>query len=168
MSSLNVDSNPHYGTEKRITLYRFISDQISSYHSKIINTNSKDATHGLDGLLNNDTNLNIEEHYTVIVRYTYQVFTLIYLLRFIFAPRIRELYDVKLITLNKCEKFLNLNGILKGKINEKIIKDNYEKVLILANLIKECTVTLSLIISKLASYSRQNSLAAALREIDKI
>ncbi|HAT4337790.1 TPA: transposase, partial [Clostridium perfringens] len=137
-------------------------------YSKIINTNSRDATHVLDGLLNNDTDLNIEEHYTDTAGYTDQVFALTYLLGFRFAPRIRDLSDVKLFTLNKCDKFSNLDGILKGKINEKIIKDNYDEVLRLASSIKEGTVTSSLIISKLASYSRQNSLAAALREMGKI
>ena len=168
VSSLHADSNPHYGTGKGTTIYRFTSDQFSSYYSKIINTNSRDATHVLDGLLNNDTDLNIEEHYTDTAGYTDQVFALTYLLGFRFAPRIRDLSDVKLFTLNKCDKFSNLDGILKGKINEKIIKDNYDEVLRLASSIKEGTVTSSLIISKLASYSRQNSLAAALREMGKI
>lgn len=168
VSSLHADSNPHYGTGKGTTIYRFTSDQFSSYYSKIINTNSRDATHVLDGLLNNDTDLNIEEHYTDTAGYTDQVFALTYLLGFRFAPRIRDLSDVKLFTLNKCDKFSNLDGILKGKINEKIIKDNYDEVLRLASSIKEGTVISSLIISKLASYSRQNSLAAALREMGKI
>ena len=168
VSSLHADSNPHYGTGKGTTIYRFTSDQFSSYYSKIINTNSRDATHVLDGLLNNVTDLNIEEHYTDTAGYTDQVFALTYLLGFRFAPRIRDLSDVKLFTLNKCDKFSNLDGILKGKINEKIIKDNYDEVLRLASSIKEGTVTSSLIISKLASYSRQNSLAAALREMGKI
>ena len=168
VSSLHADSNPHYGTGKGTTIYRFTSDQFSSYYSKIINTNSRDATHVLDGLLNNDTDLNIEEHYTDTAGYTDQVFALTYLLGFRFAPRIRDLSDVKLFTLNRCDKFSNLDGILKGKINEKIIKDNYDEVLRLASSIKEGTVTSSLIISKLASYSRQNSLATALREMGKI
>ena len=74
VSSLHADSNPHYGTGKGTTIYRFTSDQFSSYYSKIINTNSRDATHVLDGLLNNDTDLNIEEHYTDTAGYTDQVF----------------------------------------------------------------------------------------------
>ncbi|WP_283717269.1 Tn3 family transposase [Clostridium perfringens] len=168
VSSLHADSNPHYGTGKGTTIYRFTSDQFSSYYSKIINTNSRDATHVFDGLLNNDTDLNIEEHYTDTAGYTDQVFALTYLLGFRFAPRIRDLSDVKLFTLNKCDKFSNLDGILKGKINEKIIKDNYDEVLRLASSINEGTVTSSLIISKLASYSRQNSLAVVLREMGKI
>lgn len=168
VSSLHADFNPHYGTGKGTTIYRFTSDQFSSYYSKIINTNSRDATHILDGLLNNDTDLNIEEHYTDTAGYTDQVFALTYLLGFRFAPRIRDLADVKLFTLDKCDKFSNLDGILKGKINDKVIKNNYDEVLRLASSIREGTVTASLIISKLASYSRQNSLATALREMGKI
>ncbi len=159
VSLLHADSNPHYGTGKGTKIYRFTNDQFSSYYSKIINTNSRDATHVLDGLLNNDTDLNIEEHYTDTAGYTDQVFALTYLLGFRFAPRIRDLSDVKLFTLSNGDKFSNFDGILKGKINEKIIKDNYDEVLRLASSIKEGTVTSSLIISKLASYSRQNSLA---------
>jgi hypothetical protein len=64
LSSLNAASNPHYGTGKGTTIYRFTSDKFSSYYSKIIHTNSRDATHILDGLLNNETDLNIQEHYT--------------------------------------------------------------------------------------------------------
>lgn len=140
VSSLHVDSNLHYGTGKGTTIYRFTSDQISSYYSKIINNNSRDATHVLDVLLNNDTDLNIEEHYIDTAGYTDQVFALIYLLGFRFVPRIRDLSDIKLFTLNKCYKFSNLYGILKGKI----IKDNYDEVLKLASSIKEWTVISSL------------------------
>lgn len=46
--------------EKEQQYTDLLSDQFSSYYSKIINTNSRDATHVLDGLLNNDTDLNIE------------------------------------------------------------------------------------------------------------
>ena len=51
VSSLHADANPHYGTGKGATIYRFTSDQFSSYYTKIIHTNSRDAIHVLDGLL---------------------------------------------------------------------------------------------------------------------
>lgn len=92
--SIHAYSNPHYGTGKGTIIHRFTSDQFSSYYSKIINTNS------IDGLLNNDTDLNIEEHYKDTAGYTDQVFALTYLLGFRFAPRIRDLFDVKLFTLS--------------------------------------------------------------------
>lgn len=168
VSSLHADFNPHYGTGKGTTIYRFASDQFSSYYTKIIHTNSRDATHVLDGLLNNDTDLNIQEHYTDTAGYTDQVFALTHLLGFRFAPRIRDISDVKLFTLEKANKYSNLGNLLRGKVNEKVIRENYDEVLRLAHSIREGDVTSSLIISKLGSYARQNSLSTALREMGKI
>lgn len=53
----------------------------------------------VDGLLNNNTVLNIHEHYTDIAGYTDQVFGLTHLFGFRFAPRLRDLADSKLFTL---------------------------------------------------------------------
>ncbi|MFE0506440.1 Tn3 family transposase [Peribacillus butanolivorans] len=168
VSSLHSDANPHYGTGKGTTIYRFTSDQFSSYYTKIIHTNSRDAIHVLDGLLHHETDLNIEEHFTDTAGYTDQIFGLTHLLGFKFAPRIRDLSDSKLFTLEKASENPKLESILRGQINTKIIKENYEDVLRLAHSIREGTVSASLIMGKLGSYSRQNSLATALREMGRI
>jgi TnpA family transposase len=168
VSSLHADANPHYGTGKGATIYRFTSDQFSSYYTKIINTNSRDAIHVLDGLLHHETDLNIEEHYTDTAGYTDQIFGLTHLLGFKFAPRIRDLSDSKLFTIDKASEYPKLEAILRGQINTKVIKENYEDVLRLAHSIREGTVSASLIMGKLGSYSRQNSLATALREMGRI
>ncbi|KXI77774.1 transposase [Bacillus cereus] len=168
VSSLHADANPHYGTGKGATIYRFTSDQFSSYYTKIIHTNSRDAIHVLDGLLHHETDLNIEEHYTDTAGYTDQIFGLTHLLGFKFAPRIRDLSASKLFTIDKASEYPKLEAILRGQINTKVIKENYEDVLRLAHSIKEGTVSASLIMGKLGSYSRQNSLATALREMGRI
>ncbi|SFI12820.1 MULTISPECIES: Tn3 family transposase [unclassified Bacillus (in: firmicutes)] len=168
VSSLHADANPHYGTGKGATIYRFTSDQFSSYYTKIIHTNSRDAIHVLDGLLHHDTDLNIEEHYTDTAGYTDQIFGLTHILGFKFAPRIRDLSDSKLFTIDKASEYPKLEAILRGQINTKVIKENYEDVLRLAHSIREGTVSASLIMGKLGSYSRQNSLATALREMGRI
>ncbi|UBM16761.1 Tn3 family transposase [Bacillus velezensis] len=168
VSSLHADANPHYGTGKGATIYRFTSDQFSSYYTKIIHTNSRDAIHVLDGLLHHETDLNIVEHYTDTAGYTDQIFGLTHLLGFKFAPRIRDLSDSKLFTIDKASEYPKLEVILRGQINTKVIKENYEDVLRLAHSIREGTVSASLIMGKLGSYSRQNSLATALREMGRI
>ncbi|SLL37347.1 Transposase and inactivated derivatives, TnpA family [Mycobacteroides abscessus subsp. abscessus] len=168
VSSLHADANPHYGTRKGATIYRFTSDQFSSYYTKIIHTNSMDAIHVLDGLLHHETDLNIVEHYTDTAGYTDQIFGLTHLLGFKFAPRIRDLSDSKLFTIDKASEYPKLEVILRGQINTKVIKENYEDVLRLAHSIREGTVSASLIMGKLGSYSRQNSLATALREMGRI
>lgn len=62
----------------------------------------------------------------------------------------------------------NINDLASARININIIEQNYEDILRLAYSIKEGLVSSSLILSKLGSYSRQNSLAKALQEMGRI
>lgn len=70
--------------------------------------------------------------------------------------------------MDNADKYSNLGNLLRGKLNEKVIRENYDEVLRLAHSIREGDVTSSLIISKLGSYAKQNSLSTALREMGKI
>ena len=124
--------------------------------------------HVIDGLLHHETDLIIEEHYTDTAGYTDQVFGLTHLLGFRFAPRLRDLSDSKLYTIKKPNHFPKLENMLRGQINTKIIQENYDDVLRLAHSIREGTVSASLIMGKLGSYARQNSLSTALREMGRI
>nr|WP_314466138.1 transposase [uncultured Clostridium sp.] len=90
VSSLHAEHNPHYGSEKGTTMYRFVSDQFSSFYTKVINTNARDAVHVIDGLLYHETELCIEEHYTDTAGYTDQVFGLSHLLGLL-ATALREM-----------------------------------------------------------------------------
>ncbi|WP_436949777.1 Tn3 family transposase [Staphylococcus shinii] len=168
VSSLHADSNPHYGTGKGTTIYRFTSDQFTSFYAKVINTNARDAVHVIDGLLHHESDLSIEEHYTDTAGYTDQVFGLSHLLGFRFAPRLRDISDAKLYTISSPNEFPNIKGILRGKINIKVIKENFDDVLRLAHSIREGRVSGSLMMGKLGSYARQNKIATALREIGRI
>lgn len=168
VSSLSADANPHYGSGKGATMYRFVSDKFSTFYTKIISTNARDAVHVIDGLLYHETDLNIEEHYTDTAGYTDQVFGLSHLLGFKFAPRIRDISEIKLYKMDSNGSFPKVESILNGKINLKAIQENYDDVLRLAYSIREGKVSGSLIMEKLGSYSRQNSLATALREMGRI
>ena len=168
VSALHADANPHYGNGKGATIYRFVSDQFSSFYAKVINTNARDAVHVIDGLLHHETDLTIEEHYTDTAGYTDQVFGLTHLLGFRFAPRLRDLSDSKLFSFGKAANFPKLEKLLRGQINTKVIRENYDDVLRLAYSIREGTVSASLIMGKLGSYARQNRLATALREMGRI
>lgn len=148
VSSLISEHNPHYGSGK--------------------NTNAREAVHVIDGLLEHETDLCINEHYTDTAGYTDQVFGLSHLLGFVFAPRIRDISDSKLYLLPGMELKKNINNLASARINTNIIEQNYEDILRLAYSIKDGLVSSSLILSKLGSYSRQNSLAKALQEMGRI
>ncbi len=168
VSSLHGEHNPHYGSGKGSTMYRFISDQYSVFYSKVINTNARDAVHVIDGLLHHETDLNIKEHYTDTAGFTEQTFGLCHLLGFRFAPRLRDIADAKLYTFTKPSDYPKLQNLLKYKINTKVIEKNYDDILRLAHSIREGKVSASLIMGKLGSYARKNSLSDALREMGRI
>jgi TnpA family transposase len=120
VSSIHADTNPHYRTGKSATLYRCVSDQFSTFYTKVINTNARDTVHVIDGLLYHETYLNIEEHYTDTAGYTDQVFGLSHLLGFRFAPRIRDISEIKLYCAGKASDYPKIESILNGRINTKI------------------------------------------------
>lgn len=103
--SLIADHNPHYGSGKGATFYRHTSDQYSSFYTKVINTNARDADHVIDGLLHHETDLTITEHYTDTAGYTDQVFGLSHILGFRFAPRLRGLSKMKLYTIEEATNY---------------------------------------------------------------
>ena len=106
VSSLISEHNPHYGSGK--------------------NTNAREAVHVIDGLLEHETDLCINEHYTDTAGYTDQVFGLSHLLGFVFAPRIRDISDSKLYLLPGMELKKNINNLASARINTNIIEQNYE------------------------------------------
>ncbi len=122
----------------------------------------------LDGLLYHESELRIEEHYTDTAGFTDHVFALCHLLGFRFAPRIRDLADKRLYVPGKPAQWPALSSMIGGPINTKIIEQQLGEILRLAASIQQGTVNASLILRKLGSYPRQNSLALALREIGRI
>jgi len=77
---------------------------------------------------------------------------------------LRDLAESKLFTIGKPSEFPKLEKLLRGQINIKIIQENYDDVLRLAHSIQEGVVSASLIMGKIGSYARKNSLATALQE----
>ena len=167
VETLNSSHNPHFGFDKGITLYRFVCDMYSAFYSLISGPNDRDGIHVIDGLLKHKSDLKIKEHYTDTAGYTDQVFALMPLMGFNFAPRLRNLSDLNLYTFDR-DKFPKLKQLVKGTINKKLIEAMYDDVLRLAHSIYEKKVSSELILRKIGSYSRKNSLSNALKEMGKI
>jgi hypothetical protein len=91
-----------------------------------------------------------------------------HLLGFQFAPRIRNLDDMKLYVPGSVKDYPALTPMIGDTYNEKHIWRNWDEVLRLATSIRQGTVTASLMLRKLGSYPRQNGLAVALRELGRI
>ena len=160
--------NLKYGQEPGVQFYTHLSDQYAPFHTKVINATVRDATHVLDGLLYHESDLRIEEHDTDTAGFTDQVFALMHLLGFRFAPRIRDLADKRLYVHGDAKPYPTLAGLIGGSINVKHIRAHWDDILRLTASIQQGTVTASLMLRKLGSYPRQNGLAVALRELGRL
>jgi TnpA family transposase len=160
--------NPKYGSEPGRMFYTHISDQYTPFNSKVVNVGVRDSTYVLDGLLYHESDLKIEEHYTDTAGFTDHVFALMHLLGYRFAPRIRDLGEIKLYLPQSANSCSALKSMIGGTINSKLIRTHWDDILRLASSIKLGTATASLMLRKLGSYPRQNGLALALREIGRI
>jgi hypothetical protein len=83
-----ADVNARHGDEPGVSFYTHVSDQFSPYHTKVIAATASEARHVLDGLLNHQSGLRIEEHYTDRGGATDHVFGLCHALGFRFAPSV--------------------------------------------------------------------------------
>jgi TnpA family transposase len=148
--------------------YTHLSDQYAPFYTKVINANVRDATHVLDGLLYHESQLRIEEHYTDTAGFTDHVFALFHPLGFEFAPRISDLADKRIYIPGKAADWSALAPLVGGSLNTKLMEQQFDEFMRLVASIKQGAVTASLILRKLASYPRQNSLALAVREFGRL
>jgi TnpA family transposase len=117
-------------------------------------------------LLYHQSDLTIEEIYTDTAGFTDHVFALCHLLGTRFAPRIRDLPDKKLYTIEQPATYKALAPLIGSRSNLRAIEKNWDNILRLACSIKSGTATASLLIRKLAA--QRTSLSTALRELGRI
>jgi TnpA family transposase len=106
--------NAKYGDDPGVLFYTHISDQYAPFHTKVISSPVRDATHVLDGLLYHESDLRIEEHYTDTAGFTDHVFALCHLLGFAFAPRIADLADKTLYVPGKASQWPALQSLISA------------------------------------------------------
>lgn len=160
----------YFGYGKGITFYTWTSDQFSQYGSKAIPSTVRDATYVLDEILNNETDLDIQEHTTDTSGYTEVVFALFDLLGLTFSPRIRDLKDQQLYRTDSVnlETLPKLRNHLQETVSTEFVTTAWDEMLRLMASLKMGYVTASLIIQKLQAYPRQHPLLRALQEYGRL
>jgi TnpA family transposase len=86
----------------------------------------RDATYVLNGLLDHQTDLQIEEHYTDTSGYTEHIFALCHLLGYRFAPRIRDLTDHRIFCFEKPAPYDGLKPLLGGSIHARTVREHWD------------------------------------------
>lgn len=160
--------NAKYGREPGLKAYTHVSDQFAPFAIQTIPATVSEAPYILDGLLMNETGKRIREQYADTGGFTDHVFAVTSILGYQFIPRIRDLPSKRLYVFDPANSPTELRGLLGGKVREGLITSNWPDILRIAATMAAGAIAPSQILRKLASYPRQNDLAAALREIGRV
>jgi len=110
----------------------------------------------------------IRKHVTDIVGAVDHVFDLCHLLGFCLAPRICDLNERRLYGLSLLDPWPTLRPFVAAPVTVSAIEADCVETLQLAVSIRAVTVNASVMLRKLAGFSRQNSVACSLLEIGRI
>jgi TnpA family transposase len=162
------DVNLHYGSEPGSKFYSHLSDQYGYFSILPISPTESEAAYVLDGLFDQDTILDIQEHFTDTGGASDHVFGLFTLIGKRFAPRLRNLKDRKFHTFEKGDTYPALSNHVGAPISATLILDHWDDLLHLAASITTRAVVPSTILKKLSASPKESQLAKALRELGRI
>ncbi|HJU16759.1 MAG TPA: Tn3 family transposase [Stellaceae bacterium] len=162
--------NAKYGIDPGFVFYTHVSGRYSPFYTQVIAATVSEAPYVLDGLMHHvhQTDLRIREHYTDTAGATEHVFGLCCLLGFLFAPRIKDLKDRKLYTIEKPGTYPLLEPLIGGAIDPAAIIGQWPELLRLKASIEAGAVLPSVILRKLAAAGPGNALSRALRTLGQI
>lgn len=90
------------------------------------------------------------------------------LLGFDLAPRIKDIKDQTLYKMDRQQSFPNLDPILTGTIKTHLVRQAWDETVRVVASIQDRIVSASLILHRLGSYARQNSIHQVLAEIGRV
>jgi TnpA family transposase len=151
-----------------ITLYAHTSDNFLRMHQQPIPCRLREAAFSLDGLMQHDTELDPKVCYTDTHGYTEVVMATAALLGYELAPRIKDIKDQTLYKLDRQQCYSNLDPILSGSIKPHLIRNAWDETVRVIASMEERIVSPSLVLHRLGSYARQNSVYQALSEIGRV
>jgi TnpA family transposase len=160
--------NAHYSQRPGFKVYTHLSDRYGPFYTKLIAATASEALHVLDALIYHQSEVSSGRHHTDGGGDSDHVFALCTLLGFQFAPRIPDLKHRRLYSFGKPSAYPALEPMIAGRINVDLIRAHWSEILRVVASIRAGTVTASLIMRQLASYPRQNGVAAALRELGRL
>ena len=151
-----------------VSLYAHTADNFLRMHQQPIPCRLREASFSLDGLMEHDTELDPKVCYTDTHGYTEVVMATAALLGFELAPRIKDIKDQTLYKLDCQQRYPNLDPILKGTVKPHLVRAAWDETVRVIASVEERIVSASLVLSRLGSYARQNSVYQCLAEIGRV
>lgn len=161
----------HQLNDYALEFYSFVADNYAPFYSDVIECTDRDAPYILDGLLYNESDLPLAEHYTDTHGYTEINFAAFAMLGRRFAPRIRGLHKQRIYRIDSVKDYGPLVPLVGGwdrTIHLDWISEQWDRMVQFYASLESGHTTASTALKRLNSFSRKNHFYRANREMGRI
>lgn len=154
-----------------LEFYSFVADNYAPFYSLPIECQERDGGYVLDGLLYNESDLDLEEHYTDTHGYTEINFAAFTMLGRRFCPRIKNHTSQKIYKIDPERDYGSFASMLKSSqttIDPKFIAKNWDEMGRFYASLEAGHTTASIALKRLVSYSRKNHFHRANQDFGRI
>jgi TnpA family transposase len=154
-----------------LEFYTFVADNYAPFYSTPIECTDRDAAFVLDGLLENESDLPLEEHYTDTHGYTEINFAAFAMLGRRFCPRIRGLHHQRIYRIDPDRDYgplASLVGRNDRTIDMTLIAEQWDRMGQLYGSLQTGHVTASVALRRLVAFSPKNRFYRANRDLGRI
>jgi TnpA family transposase len=154
-----------------LEFYSFIADNYAPFYSLPIECTDRDSAFVLDGLCYNESDLELEEHYTDTHGYTEINFAAFAMLGRRFCPRIRGLQKQRLYRLDAGRDYGPLAGLVgraDRTIEPQIIVEQWDRMGQFYAALERGHTTASVALKRLASCTAKNRFYRANRDLGRV
>lgn len=154
-----------------LEFYSFVADNYAPFYSTVIECTDRDAAYVLDGLLYNESDLALEEHYTDTHGYTEINFAAFAMLGRRFAPRIRGLQHQRIYRIDKEKDYGPLKPLVDRwdhTIHLEWVEEQWDRMGQFYASLESGHTTASTALKRLAAFSGKNHFYRANRELGRI
>ncbi|MEL6822979.1 MAG: Tn3 family transposase, partial [Calditrichota bacterium] len=154
-----------------IEFYSFVADNYAPFYSVPIECTDRDAPYVLDGLLYNESDLPLKEHYTDTHGYTENNFAAFAMLGRRFSPRIRGLHKQRIYRINRDRDYGPLESILSRSgrtVHLNWITEQWDRIGHFYASLESGHTTASTAMKRLNGFSGKNHFYRANRELGRI
>lgn len=172
VKAANAGALPRYfGFRRGLSVLTSVTDHYATFGTKVIPTRVREGLFALDeifALRDRDSELRIAEHTTDTAGFTDLLFGAYDVVGLGFSPRIRDLADQRLWSLDDTRLPRLVESLVVNRVNVELIVAHWDDLLRLGASIHEGAVLPSLVLTKLQAFPRQNALARALQEYGRL
>jgi len=154
-----------------LEFYTFVADNYAPFYSTPIECTDRDAAFVLDGLLYNESDLDLDEHYTDTHGYTEINFAAFAMLGRRFCPRIRGAHHQRIYRIDPAREYgalKSLVGRADRTIDTRLIAEEWDRMGQFYASLQTGHVTASVALRRLAAYSGKNRFYRANRDLGRL